>query len=258
MRLPSGTFNLPSPTRLRALLPTLLLSLCSVASAHAACGQWQVGPALSVGGTRIGKTPDRGQIGTGVLIDGRRDGALPQEPVWDSSAAAGVELSCQQGHWRLGASFNWHFRNDWDLSVPTPSIATVTNVFTNIERAVYLLNASYVVPLGRAWQLELKAGAGVAASKLRTDYKERLVPGARPAFIRKSSDSERGFAWAMGMGLARQLNPHWQMAVHYQFLDTGAVHIRPVADRGTRFRTNINDHQLRFSLRYSFSTERSD
>ncbi|MFK7916032.1 MAG: hypothetical protein AB8B93_19120 [Pseudomonadales bacterium] len=232
------------------------------ASPAAADSHWHLAATLMGGATRIGPTPYRGQIGTGVLINGTRDGAFPVRAEWDSGAGAALELSYNRGRLRFTGAFSWQFRNDWDLAAPTPSLATVTNVFTNVERAGYLMGVHYRWPISRRWQLELGVGAGLINHKLRTDYKVRAVPGLRPAQLQKSSGSERNRGLFAQSGLSYHFNPRLQGAIHYRYLNSGAISIMPLAGSrsgsgpgsgpGARFRTTLRDHLMLFSLRYRF------
>lgn len=227
-----------------------------LSSAHATAdattepAHWQLAPALMGGMTRVGPTANRNQIGTGMTINGIRDGAFPVRSEWDSGAGAALELGYVRGRLRLSGAFAWHFRSDWDLAAPTPSLATVTNVFTNVERAAWLLGAHYRWPMGSRWQLELGAGGGLVNHKLRTDYKVRAVPGVRAARVEKSSHSERNRALFAQAGVSYGFNPRLEGAVHYRYLDSGSISIRPVAESNARFRTALSDHLIVFSLRY--------
>ncbi|MEM1231351.1 MAG: outer membrane beta-barrel protein [Pseudomonadota bacterium] len=232
----------------RWALPALLvLTAPLTANAH-----WQAGPTLIGGATRIGPTTDRGQIGTGAVIDGLVDGALPQESAWDSSAGAGLMLAYRRGPWAIAGEFNWHFRSDWDLSVPTPSLMTVTNVFTNLERASWLLGADRYWSLGDRWQLVAGLRAGVHVNRLRTDYKERAVIAGGRATIIKSSARQRRFSWGADLGVTRDVGERWELDVRYRYFDSGRMQIRPLADPTIRFETDLEEHLLRFSLRYRF------
>lgn len=211
---------------------------------------WHLTPAIMGGATRIGSTRDTGQIGTGALINGMVDGAFDGGATWDSAAGAALELGYAKDRMRYTAAFSWQFRNDWDLAAPTPSLATVTNVFTNIERAAYLVGAHYRVPLGPRWQFEAGLGGGVVVNKLRTDYKIRAAPGISPARLNKNSSSQRTRGLFAQVGFSYRLRARLFGGVHYRYLDTGRVEITPIENESTKFRTRLQDHLLVFSLRY--------
>ncbi len=263
MRAAGGSINLQTmiflraSQRARSVCRTTSLLLWALAGALPGqplqAGEWLLGPTLAAGATRIGPTPDRGQIGTGTLINGQLDGAIPDQAAWDSSAGAGLMLGWRRGAYTLSGEFNWHFRSDWDLSVPTPSLQTVTNVFTNIERSSWLGGIERRWPIAERWQLAMGVRAGVGTNRFRTDYKERAVTVGGPAVIIKRSSRTGQFNWGVDLSVSRRVGKRWEYGLQYRYFDAGNMRIRPLPDRSIQFQTRLTEHLLRFTLRYRFA-----
>ena len=237
-------------TRARRLRRRSWLVLPLLLPAAGLAADWHLGLELSGATTTFDDTPDRGQFGTGAIIDGRVDGAFDFDDRRDTSASVGVSLNVLRSNWIIGGQLLWHFPVDWDVSAPTPSIQTVTNTFTNVERATLLLRIGRFGQLRDRWQWQVALLAGASYQRLTTDYVERAVPGVRPEQFRTVENNGLEAAWGLELGTKRQLTERWQFGFFYRGLDTGALSVRATADQPATLDSSLFDHQLLLQLSY--------
>ena len=63
----------------------------------------------------------------------------------DGVAGLGLHIERDIRNWQIGLSLAWRYRTDWDLTARTPSIQSITNVFSDVETRSVLLQT------GRHW-----------------------------------------------------------------------------------------------------------
>ena len=159
---------------------------------------------LSAGRATIDRIDHEGTIGTGQLINGLIDGALEDTSITDTVAGIGVSASRDLGTWFVEGEVIWRYRTDWDIAAPTPSINTVTNVFSNVGTWSALVNAGRHGTLGNHWRWQAGAGVGVALNDVDSEYIERAVPGVSGKRIFKASRNEVEPAWNVFASVRRR------------------------------------------------------
>ena len=187
-------------TYIRFYVPTTvfqfkLLTICLLAAlvaaparadgdAEAAAGtvsRWLVVPKIGVGEVSIENIRHDGTIGTGEIIGGELDGQIREGSVRDHPWGIGGSLVRRFGNWDVEAELMWRFRTDWDIAVATPSIQTITNVFTNIETTTLMFNVIRHGRINRRWSWEAGGGLGWVLTRMDSEYIEREVPDIAPS-----------------------------------------------------------------------------
>ncbi len=190
-------------------------------------------------------------IGTGEIIIGLIDGRLREGRLDDGVAGVGLRFERDFAKWHLGLALAWRYRTDWDLTAPTPSIRTVTNVFSDVE------TRSVTVEVGRHWwrgknRFAIDAGAGLVRNRIESEFLEREVPGVRGELRFEAKETPRDLAWNLTLSWHRQLNDRWQLGARYRYsnlgdLSTGDFELRD-AELSARHRSH--DVVLSFGRRF--------
>ena len=124
---------------------------------------------ISGGYATIDDITDKGSIGTGLPVAGIIDGGIVEDDFTDYVYGVGFSIGRRIDYWALEAELIWRYRSDWDLTVPTPAIQTITNIFTNIETTTLLVNAIRRGPINQHWSWEAGAGIGIAHNILESE-----------------------------------------------------------------------------------------
>ncbi|MEM1434716.1 MAG: hypothetical protein AAGG11_11715 [Pseudomonadota bacterium] len=248
MKTPTGACL--CPLALLVLLACTLGPRTLLAAERLPGSPWQT-LALELIGARseLGNTPDRGQYGTGEVIDGIRDGVFNSSAEVDTSAATGLRLDRYfKNRLMVGLMAHWHFPVDWDITARTPGIQTITNTFTNVERAVVLARLGYRWPLDRRWNLMVAAALGVAQHRLETVYTERAVPGIREETRLADRRRDANAAWALELGVERSLGSQLTLGLLYRYLDSGDLSVRASPGSSAKLNSTLRDHLFALSL----------
>ena len=238
----------------RLALPILLAAAVHgepLLAADAPSGWVKQTLAMELVGARseLGNTPDRGQFGTGQVIDGIRDGAFRSGPEADTSAAVGVRLDRYVSERLLvGLMAHWHFPVDWDVAARTPRIQTITNTFTNVERVVVLARVGHRWPLGPRWELQAALAAGAAQLHLDTVYTERAVPGIRAEQRSTRQRRQVETAWGLELGVRRSLGRQLALGLSYRYLNSGDLSVRARPGASATISSTLHDHLFAISL----------
>lgn len=231
------------------LVSSLAVSACIWSSnSRAEQDQWFTAGTLSIGAADLHNSSSRGTLGTGQLIDGYVDGRLKNSREVDSSAGIGTSIGVNRAAWTLEAELLWRVRTDWDLSAPSPSIRTVTNIQTNISNTTLLLNLSRRWGQVNAWQWQLGGGLGIAFNRFETDYKERAIPGERDEIEIKTDRRSQQLAWNLSASMSHKLGDRWRGRIRYQYVDLGKLEAGPFADRNVKVFSRHSSHELQFTL----------
>ena len=180
-------------------------------------------------------------IGTGEIINGTIDGRLREGRLDDGVAGLGLRLERDINNWHLGLALSWRYRTDWDLTARTPSIQSITNVFSDIE------TRSATLQVGRHWQrgkhrFAVDAGLGLVRNRIESEYLEREVPGVRPQLRFEAKRTPRDLAWNVTLSWHKDLGPRWRFGTRYRYsnlgdLATGDFELRD-ADLAARHRSH--------------------
>ena len=218
--------------------------------ASPAAAEWYVAPFISAGRANIENSDHHGTIGTGSAIDGEVDGALRETTMRDSVAGIGVSVGRGFGNWNADLELTWRYRTDWDLAAATPSIDSVTNVFTNVQTTTVMANVGREFALGDHWTLQGGAGLGFAYYDLNSDYIEREAPGVRERmqFADRSEYAEP--CWNIFVDVSRPIGKRWSANVRYRFIDLGGLETGPYPGRDARLTADHTSHELLFRFVY--------
>ena len=225
--------------------------------AHAADShQWTVGLIVSAGAATIADTDDHDSIGTGDVIagvvDGQPvdivDGRLEDEEFDLPVAAIGLTVGRRIGQWNLQLETLWRYRTDWNLTAPTPSIRTVTNVVSNVETASWLVNVSRIGQINRYWSWQLGAGVGVVTNKLESLYIEREEPGVSPERVFADDNSSTDLCWNLLAGVRFDFSGPWSFNVNYRYIDLGDLDAGPFPSRNAKVSGKHLSHEMLLSM----------
>ncbi len=236
----------------------LILLACTTLSCAAFTAQAQEGRdkwfgaiKASIGDVEIDGISQTG-IGTGAPIGGWIDGQLEDTAFDDYTAGFGVSFGRRVGNWHLEAEFIYRYRTDWDLVAPTPSIQTITNVFSNVETNTLMLNLARRGVINQHWSWELGGGIGLVHNDIEGDYIEREVPGIAPERVFKDTRSDTEFSYNVFAGVTRALSGPWTLNIRYRYIDLGDLEIGPFPSRAARASGEHSSQELQFSLERTF------
>lgn len=227
------------------------LAVCTYSwssNASAEQNQWFTAGTLSIGAADLHNSSSRGTLGTGQVIGDFVDGRLKNSQEVDVAAGIGASIGFTRAHWSLEAEVLWRVRTDWDLSAPSPSIRTVTNIQTNISNATLLLNLSRRWGSAQTWQWQLGGGLGVAFNRFKTDYKEREIPGEREEIEITADRRSQHLAWNLSASASRNLGKRWRGRIRYQYLDLGNIEAGPFVGRDVKVFSRHSTHELQLTL----------
>ncbi|MEM7099584.1 MAG: outer membrane beta-barrel protein [Pseudomonadota bacterium] len=236
----------------RILSPILLMFLLSVSHVAQASEKWFAAVKASIGDVEIDGISHGGTIGTGALINGEIDGQLEDTAIDDYTAGLGFSLGRRIRNWHYEAEYIYRYRTDWDLVAPTPSIQTITNVFSDIETHTLMLNVARRGVISQNWSWELGAGIGLASNDIDGEYIERQVPGIRPEMVFKDDDGGIEFVYNLFAGVTRDLRGPWTFNIRYRYIDLGEVEIGPFPGRASQASGDYTSGELQFSLERNF------
>lgn len=187
------------------------------------------------------------QIGTGQMLEGVIDGDLREGRLDDGVAGLGLRIERDIGHWHTGLDLAWRYRTDWDLTARTPSIQSITNVFSDVETRSAMLLA------GRHWQfgkrkLALDAAVGLVRNRIESEYLERAVPGIRPQLRFEAKETPKDVAWAVTLSWHRQVGRHWLLGTRYRYSNLGDFSTGDFVDRPAQLSARHRSHDVVVSL----------
>ncbi len=236
-----------STTRASSLFVVLLATIFP-GFTSAADSTYYVSIKTSIGEVTIDDNDHGDTIGTGQIIGGFVDGALEDDSIDDYTAGAGISIGRRVGYWLGELELMWRYRTDWDLAVATPSIQTITNVFSNVETTSLVFNVARRGVINQNWSWEAGAGAGLVDHDIETDYIERAVPGVSPQRTFKSSSSETDFTYSVFGGVTRALPRDWTLNVRLRYLDMGELSTGRLNGRPGRVTGEAQAVELQFAL----------
>lgn len=240
-----------------AALGTAVLFLFFFAlTAHAQraldANQWYVAIKASIGDATIDHITHHGTIGTGARIDNFIDGQIAHEKIGDYTAGTGIAIGKRMGYWNFSAEYIWRYRTDWDIVAPTPSISTVTNIFSNVETTTLLINVAQRRPFTSKWSWELGAGLGLVMNDLETEFIEREAPGISPELIFNDKSRKTDFSYNIYAGITRELIGPWSLSLRYRYIHLGELRAGPFPGRAVRLASDHTSQELQFSLEWEF------
>ncbi len=203
---------------------------------------------ISGGYATIDDITDKGSIGTGLPVAGIIDGGIVEDDFTDYVYGVGFSIGRRIDYWALEAELIWRYRSDWDLTVPTPAIQTITNIFTNIETTTLLVNAIRRGPINQHWSWEAGAGIGIAHNILESEYIEREVPGVTPELVFKDTSKNNTFTWNLLLGVTRELGGPWTFNARYRYIDFGDLEAGPYPSRNSKVFSTWSSHEVLFSV----------
>ncbi len=241
------------PTRLRCVwLCILTLSALGVTSLARAAGDetWYGAIKASISEDTIAQMQQSG-IGTGQLIEGQLDGALEDRSVDDYTAGLSVAIGRRSGYWNMELEYTYRYRTDWDMVASTPSIRTITNVFSDVETNTLMLNAARRGSLSQYWSWELGAGLGLTLKSIDSRYIERATD-TDPQQSFGDNDRSAEFSWSVFAGATRALGGAWTFNARLRYLDMGDLEAGPFPQRDARVSAQHSAMELQFSFERDF------
>lgn len=188
----------------------------------------------------------RGDVGMG----------FNDEPEYTDSNAAKFINQDADDNWSIGGGIGYYltrgfraditldYRMGTDLASQLDSSTPPDNIFTgDLDSLVGMANFYYDLDMGHRITPYVGVGLGFAYHDISGD---------------DSTDDDTTFVWAVMAGLDIDLRDSWKLDVGYRYLDMGNAKF---ADRKTPGRSflldDLQSHELRVGLRYSFSCWRS-
>jgi hypothetical protein len=243
---------MPRAVSLQSFCTFVFLNLYSLASVADGDSQWFAAISVSVGDVTIDNISHRNTIGTGGMIGNGIDGQLEDESIDDQAAGLGIVVGRRMGNWNISAEGVWRYRTDWDLVVETPSIQTITNVFSDIETNTLMLNLARRGPISQFWSWEVGAGVGLVRNNLDSQYIERAIPGVAAEQKFKDTSSDIEFSYNVFAGVTRDLGGPWTLNVRYRYIDLGELQAGPFPDRAGQAFGDYRSQELMFTFERDF------
>jgi opacity protein-like surface antigen len=238
--------------RLITTQTALAILVASFAVTAQASDAWYYALRTSLASSRIEDTSHGGTIGTGAPMGGDIDGEIRDPNSDDVTGGLGVAFGRRFGSWAVEADLHWRYRTDWDVSIASPSIQTITNVHTNVETTTAFVNWIRSGAFGNTWHWELGAGVGIVYNRLDGEYVEREVPGIRPEMTFDDDDTATEFGWGLLAGLSRPIGSGWRVSAQYRYGNYGEVEIGPFTGRTGSLSADYTAHELVISFEREF------
>ncbi|NKB99202.1 MAG: outer membrane beta-barrel protein [Pseudomonadales bacterium] len=232
-------------------LAVCTLSLLTVASVRADDSEVFVALKTSIGAVSLDQMSHHGTIGTGLPFGAEIDGRLDDTSIDDYTAGLGVSFGKRWNYWTVEGEILWRYRTDWDLSAPTHSIGTVTNVFSDVGTTSFIINVLRRGPISQHWSWELGAGVGMVRNKIEAEYIERATPTV-PEFVAKDDSSESDFSYNAFAGVIRSIGGSWSMNIRYRFIELGELEAGPFRNRAVRLSADHSSHEMQLSFERKF------
>ena len=135
------------------------------------------------------------------------------------------------------------------FAAPTPSIATVTNVFTDVTTHTLMFNLIRRGVINQNWSWEVGAGIGVVMNKGDTEYLERATPTTSELRF-EDTNRDNDFTYNVLAGVTRDLGGPWTLNIRYRYIDLGDLGTGPFLDRPARLSAEHHSHELQFSVEF--------
>lgn len=238
------------PTTKFAVLICLLMS--PALSTPALASDTFFSPRVTLGFATIDEITSKGSIGTGAQIGRFTDGQIKERKINDVTAGVGAAWGWRFAAWQIELEGIWRYRTDWDVAIPSPSIQTVTNIFSDVQTTSLILNVSRRVDLNSRWQAELTAGIGVALNRIDSSYIERERIGVQPEITFRSGRNEIDTAWTVGASLSRSISERWRARFGYRFIELGDLRAGSWRPRPGRLYAEHDAQEILFSIERKF------
>ena len=215
-------------------------------------GRWYTAVKASLGDVTIDDISHFGTIGTGLRIGNDLDGRIKDRQTSDYTTGIGVAVGRRLGdHWTLEGELVWRYRTDWDISATTPSIETITNVFSDVSTTTVVINAIRRGAINQHWSWEIGAGVGVVYNDIAASYLERATPSV-PEFKVRDNATETGFTFNVLGGVVRDLPGAWSLNIRWRYVELGDLSAGPFATRPARVSAEHSAHEVQFSVERSW------
>jgi len=205
----------------------------------------------SIGDVTMDNVNHDNTIGTGLIIGNDVDGQLKETTLDDYTAGIGLTFGRHLGAWTVEGELVWRYRTDWDLVAPTPSIATITNIFSNVETTTLMFNFLRRKTIGKNWSLEAGVGIGIVHNTIEAQYIER-ASNISPELSFKDDTQETDFSYNFFLGLVRPINQSWSVNIRYRYIDLGELKAGPFAERQGLIEGDHTSNELQLSFERAF------
>ena len=182
-------------------------------------------------------------IGTGENIGGLIDGRLREGRLDDGVAGMGLRIEREGTKFHAGIALAWRYRTDWDLTAPTPSIQSITNIFSDVETRSVTLEA------GRHWwrgqhRFAIDLGAGLVRNRIESEFLEREVPGVRGQRRFEAKRTPRDLTWNITLSWHRSVGERWLIGTRYRYADLGNFATGEFPGRDARLSARHRSHDV--------------
>jgi opacity protein-like surface antigen len=235
----------------RSRLPILFVALLPQAVMAAQDPGSFIALKTSIGDVTMDNVSHDNTIGTGLIIGNDVDGQLEETTLDDYTAGIGLTVGRHLGAWTVEGELVWRYRTDWDLVAPTPSIATITNIFSNVETTTLMFNFLRRQTIGKKWRLEAGAGIGIVHNSIEAQYIER-ASSISPELSFKDDTQETDFSYNVFVGLVRPINHSWSVNIRYRYIDLGELKAGPFPERQGLIKGDHTSNELQLSFERTF------
>ena len=233
------------------LILFLLLAFATIKPTLADDSQWFAAAKLSLGLVNITDISHGGTIGTGLPTGNFIDGQIQDRETDDYTAGIGGSVGKRWGNWTLEAEYIYRYRSDWDIAAPTPSIATVTNVFNDVETHTLLINLLRRGVINQHWSWEVGAGVGAINHRIESSLIERATATV-PENRFSDDEAQLDFTYNLLVGVTRELKGPWTLNLRYRYIDFGDLEAGPYPLRTAQVSAQSDAHEIQFALERAF------
>lgn len=232
---------------MRYIALAIMLFLIAPSTVQANDSEWFAALKASLSSATMDQVSHHATIGTGTIIDNELDGQIRDTETHDYSTGVGFSVGKRIGNWTFEGEYFYRYRTDWDVVTTTPSIQTITNVFSDVETHTVLLNIVRRGAISQHWSWEVGAGIGLVANNIAASYIERAT--ATVPEIKFNNDvSETSFTYNALAGVSHDLGGRWTLNIRYRYIDLGELSTGLLPQRAARVSADLAAHEIQFGL----------
>ncbi len=230
--------------RLRAILPLLLLLLCTAATAAAENGlPIYLAPKIGASFMSLDSITNTTNIANPAAVNKSSDD--------DTSAIFALAVGYDLGKTTnvpLRAEVEYAYRTRFNYAADPTFTNATTPTKVDIDLTVQSLFANLYLDIDTGTAFTPYVGAGLGAAFISTDGKVTVKStGAEST----QDNNDTNFAWNVGLGVGYSLTKSCTLDLGYRYADFGSMEMGNTAQLGLKAR-EITAHEVLLGLRYSF------